>query len=88
MKNRLLKFASIIIAVMSLFVMNFNIIASAESDRQAVTTISQANDEKNDKENAKGDKAKKIVVFLIIFTISGGITAFLVIRPSLKKLKK
>lgn len=88
MKSRLLKLASVIVAVMSLFIMNFNIIVSAESDRQAVTTISQANDEKNDKENAKGDKAKKIVIFLIIFTISGGITAFLVIRPSLKKLKK
>lgn len=88
MKNRLLKFASIIIALMSLFMMNFNIVASAESDNQAVTTILQENDEKNDKDNSKVDKTKKIVVFLIIFTISGGITAFLVIRPSLKKLKK
>ena len=39
-------------------------------------------------DNAKDSgKTKQIVIVLVVFTVSCGVTAFLVMQPSLKKLK-
>ncbi len=58
--------------------------AYAAGDVPMETTVSQSQ-ESDQKEFSKG---AKIAGFLVIFTISMGVTAFIIVRPKLKMLKE
>ncbi len=57
--------------------------AHAAGSAPVETTVSQSQ-ESDQKELSKG---AKIAGFLVIFTISMGMTAFIIVRPKLKMLK-
>ena len=57
---------------------------SAAGENSGVTTTS-AQSEQADENSSRG---RDIAVFLIIFTVAMGTTAFIVARPKLKKLRE
>ncbi len=59
--------------------------AAVESISEATTVSASEESEHEDKEISKG---AKIAGFLGIFTVSMGVTAYIIIRPKLKRLKE
>ena len=69
-------------AVMLLLCVPANACAAGDAPMETTVTQSQESEEK---ELSKG---AKIAGFLVIFTISMGVTAFIIVRPKLKMLKE
>lgn len=72
--------------LLTLMLCGLSTVAMPAAAQAAETTESVQTDET--KKPASSGKTKKIVGVLCIFTVSCGVTAYLVMRPSLKKLKE
>ncbi len=69
-------------AVMLLMCVPANACAAGDAPMETTVTQSQESDQK------EFSKGAKIAGFLVIFTISMGVTAFIIVRPKLKILKE
>lgn len=87
-KHRRIRWRLLLCSLLSLWILAVSGNALTCAAEPAAQTTTSAADPAEDTEEESSGKTGKILSFLAIFTVACGGTVFLVMRPTMKKLKE